>query len=85
MRESRTYGSVRGALSNERPYRVTRRNSRCHAPRASRRRARRHNFGANYAGWALMQERRPVAPRKNELSDGHHIQGAALPVASNGA
>ena len=23
MRESRTYGSVRGALSNERPYRVT--------------------------------------------------------------
>ena len=22
MRESRTYGSVRGALSNERPYRV---------------------------------------------------------------
>ena len=25
MRESRTYGSVRGALSNERPYRDTRR------------------------------------------------------------
>jgi len=24
MRESRTYGSVRGALSNERPYRVVR-------------------------------------------------------------
>ena len=23
MRESRTYGSVRGALSNERPYRVS--------------------------------------------------------------
>jgi hypothetical protein len=25
MRESRTYGSVRGALSNERPYRYKRR------------------------------------------------------------
>ena len=34
MRESRTYGSVRGALSNERPYRDVRqaklvRSSRC--------------------------------------------------------
>ena len=32
MRESRTYGSVRGALSNERPYRVQSFLLRCMSP-----------------------------------------------------
>ena len=39
MRESRTYGSVRGALSNERPYRDRRVRAHPGAPRITRRSA----------------------------------------------
>ena len=50
MRESRTYGSVRGALSNERPYRDRTPNSR--RSRHALDRVRQRAFTPVYAGYA---------------------------------